>query len=182
MDSLRALLRLLVGLQLFFIALYLDGHWGLERQAVHVIPAFVYVACFALYFAFMLMRMYRSTSTNNAVREEKGIASLRRAERIVRPILYTAVAIEFIVYWPQDWCRASDDVLGGCWGDNDYVWWLLAVQAALPDLLVFLALLPKGIDSLQNLNAMVAARPTETYIHAGAKAASVPLLQKVHLY
>ena len=182
MDSLRALLRFLVGLQLFFIALYLDGHWGLERKAVQVIPAFVYVACFAMYFAFMLVRMYRSNSAGGAAREEKGIASLRRAERVVRPILYTAVAIEFIVYWPQDWCKEKDELLGGCWGDADYAWWLLAVQVAIPDLLVFLALLPKGINSLQNLNAMVAARPTETYIHAGAKPASVPLLQKVHLY
>ena len=175
MDTLRALLRLLVGLQLFFIALYLDGHWGLERQAVHVTPSIIYASLFFLYFVYTGMRMYRGAARPE--REEKGVAVLRRAERIVRPILYTAVAVEFIVYWPQDWCTDSAALVGGCWSESDFSWWLLAVQVAIPDFLVFLALFPKGLRSLQGIS-----RGEDVSVQAQAQSASAPLLGKMHYF
>lgn len=179
MDTLRALLRLLVGLQLFFIALYLDGHWGLEREAAHVIPAIIYASLFFLYFVYVGMRMYRDAPLPE--REEKGVAVLRRAERIVRPILYTAVAVEFIVYWPQNWCKESNALLGGCWPESDFSWWLLAVQVAIPDFLVFLALFPKGMRSLQALLHGEGAGSQSSFADQ-AQGAAAPLLGKMHYF
>lgn len=164
MDTLRSFLRLLVGLQLFFIALYLDGHWGQERKVVHVIPAFLYVFAFLLYFAYMLRQYMRGAGPPTVTKEKQGNKTLRAAERVLRPILYTAVAVEFIVYWPRDW--------GTGWPEADFSWWLLAAQAAFPDLLVTLALAGKStktvttfFDSQAPAYAQVPMLPHENKLH-----------------
>jgi hypothetical protein len=172
MDTLRSFLRLLVGLQLFFIALYLDGHWGQERKVVHVIPAFLYVFAFLLYFAYMLRQYMRGKpesqspgpEPHTATQKNPGNKTLRAAERVLRPILYTAVAVEFIVYWPRDW--------GTGWPEADFSWWLLAAQAAFPDLLVTLALAGKStktvttfFDSQAGAYAQVPMLPQGNKLH-----------------
>ncbi len=134
---------------------------------------------FFLYFVYVGMRMYRGDAAPE--REEKGVAILRGAERIVRPILYTAVAVEFIVYWPQNWCKESNALLGGCWPESDFSWWLLAVQVAIPDFLVFLALFPKGMRSLQALLHGEGAGSQSSFA-AQAQGAAAPLLGKMHYF
>lgn len=174
MDTLRSFLRLLVGLQLFFIALYLDGHWGQERKVVHVIPAFLYVFAFLLYFAYMLRQYMRGkpesqspeAGPSTVTKENQGNKTLRAAERVLRPILYTAVAVEFIVYWPRDW--------GTGWPEADFSWWLLAAQAAFPDLLVTLALAGKSTDSFKRI--------INSQAGAYAQVPMLPQGNKLHLW
>tara|TARA_B100001093_G_scaffold477306_1_gene504450 strand:- start:266 stop:823 length:558 start_codon:yes stop_codon:yes gene_type:complete len=181
-DFIHYLLKFLVGLQLFFIALFLDGHWGATRKAVQIIPLFIYAILLLDYLIlkyfgpFMPLLPKLKASNKNA-----GTSSLlRMTSRVVRPIFFLAAAIEIIVYWPQDFCQNEVySNLGGCWTPEllggSYAWWQVATLVAIPDLLILMDMSLRTSSGYASINAQA-----ETAVPAQSE--SVNLFSKMHMY